>query len=47
MLLIIFKNNGSSIAVVNFSCTFGTAFEKLNLTFEKIKNYNKLTLEDT
>jgi hypothetical protein len=34
-----------NIAVVIFRCTFGTGFEKLKLTFEKIKNDNKLTLE--
>jgi len=47
LLLIYFKNNGTDIAIVIFSCTFGTTIEKLNLTLEKIKINNKLTLKDT
>ena len=44
-LLIIFKNTPINIAVFIFRCTFGTGFEKLKLTFEKIKIDNKLTLK--
>ena len=46
MLLIYFKINGTNIAIVIFSCTFGTGFEKLNLTIEKIKINNNLTLKE-
>ena len=38
--------NGTNIAIVIFSCTFGTDFEKLKLTIEKIKINNNLTLKE-
>ena len=38
--------SGTIIAIVIFSCTFGTDFEKLILTIETIKTNNNLTLRE-